>query len=70
MPIDTPQLLQRALHRIHKEVNQMSMRLNRYHFHQLATGYIDDGLMHVAEFYVNVSREEHVSSDVEMSDEE
>ncbi|KAL7207995.1 hypothetical protein ACSBR1_029866 [Camellia fascicularis] len=48
MPIDTPQLLQRALHNIREEVNRMSMRLNRYHFCQLAIERIEHGLMHEA----------------------
>ncbi|KAL7175184.1 hypothetical protein ACSBR2_028897 [Camellia fascicularis] len=70
MSIDTPQLLQMALHCIREEVTRMSMRLNRYHFCQLATKHAEDGLMHEAEFYLTISRKEQVLFDVKMSDEE
>ncbi|CAL5379921.1 unnamed protein product [Camellia sinensis] len=45
MPTDTPQLLQRALHRIRDEVNRMTQRLQRSGLMKTANERAEDGLM-------------------------
>ncbi|KAG5549132.1 hypothetical protein RHGRI_014486 [Rhododendron griersonianum] len=70
MPIDTPQLLQRALHRFREEVNCMQMRLQRHQYRFLANERRDEGLMGEVRFYMEASMNEDVQSDIEMSDED
>ncbi|KAH7856454.1 hypothetical protein Vadar_001576 [Vaccinium darrowii] len=70
MAIDTPQLLQRALHCIREEVNRMQMRLSRYNYQRLANERRDEGLMAEAHFYMEASMNEDVQSDIEMSDDD
>ncbi|KAF7112937.1 hypothetical protein RHSIM_Rhsim13G0134200 [Rhododendron simsii] len=70
MPIDTPQLLQRVLHRFLEEVNRMQMCLQRHQYRFLANERRDEGLMGEARFYMEASMNEYVQSDIEMSDED
>ncbi|KAH7847362.1 hypothetical protein Vadar_025257 [Vaccinium darrowii] len=70
MPTDTPQLLQRALHRIREEVNRMQMRLSRYNYQRLANERREEGLMAEANFYIEASMNEDVQSDIQMSDDD
>ena len=51
MPTDTPQLLQRALHRIRDEVNRMTQRLQRSELMKTANECVEDGLMDDAHQY-------------------
>ncbi|KAL7241242.1 hypothetical protein ACSBR2_006795 [Camellia fascicularis] len=55
MPIDTPQLLQRALHRIRNEVNRMTQRLQRYELRKTMNERAEDGLMDDAQQYFSWS---------------
>ncbi|KAF7113359.1 hypothetical protein RHSIM_RhsimUnG0133300 [Rhododendron simsii] len=70
MPIDTHQLLQRALHRFREEVNRMQMRLQRHQYRFLTNERRDERLMGEARFYMEASMNEDVQSDIEMSDED
>ncbi|KAL7188930.1 hypothetical protein ACSBR1_038733 [Camellia fascicularis] len=55
MPIDTPQLLQKALHRIRDEVNRMTQRLQRSELWKTANEHAEDGLMDDAQQYLSWS---------------
>ena len=52
MPIDTPQLLQRALNRMHEECNRTSLHLNRYNLSLLAEKRAEERLMEESKQYL------------------
>ena len=70
MPTDTPQLLQRALHRIRDEVNRMTQRLQRSGLMKTANERAEDGLMDDAHQYYAWSMDVMYESDIEMSDDD
>ena len=70
MPINTPQLLQMALHHFREEVNRMTQRHQRWSFLQSANEKKEDGFMAEWEMYMQESNDEKYQSDVEMSDED
>ena len=70
MPINTPHLLQMALHRYREEVNRMTQRHQRWSFFQSAIEKKEDGFMAEWEMYMQESNDEKYQSDVEMSDED
>ena len=70
MPIDTPQLLQRALHSICDEVNRMTQRLQRSELRKTANERVEDGLMDDAQQYFSWSMDAMYQSDIEMSDDD
>ncbi|KAH7837889.1 hypothetical protein Vadar_019254 [Vaccinium darrowii] len=70
MATGTPQLPQRALHRIREKVNRMQMRSSRYKYQCLANERREEGLMGEAHFYMEASMNEDVQSDIEMSDDD
>ena len=70
MPTDTPQLLQRALHRIRDEVNRMTQRLQRSELMKTANKRAKDGLMDDAHQYYAWSMDVMYESDIKMSDED
>ncbi|KAL7249757.1 hypothetical protein ACSBR1_011857 [Camellia fascicularis] len=70
MPTDTPQLLQRALHRICDEVNRMTQRLQRSSLMKTANERAEDGLMDDAHQYFAWSMDVMYESDIEMSDDD
>lgn len=69
MPIDTPELLQRALHHFCEEVNHIQMRLQWYNFRVLANERRHEGNIVAARLYLEAIRDE-VQSDIKMSDDD
>ncbi|KAL7224989.1 hypothetical protein ACSBR1_026299 [Camellia fascicularis] len=70
MLIDTPQLLQRALHRIRDEVNRMTQRLQRFELMKTANERAEDVLMNDAHQYFTWSMDAMYESNIEMSDDD
>ncbi|KAL7181291.1 hypothetical protein ACSBR1_040214 [Camellia fascicularis] len=70
MPIDTPQLLQKALHRIRNEVNRMTQRLQRSELRKTANERAKDGLMDDTQQYFSWSINTMYQFDIEMSDDD
>ncbi|KAF5932930.1 hypothetical protein HYC85_029101 [Camellia sinensis] len=68
MPTNTPQLLQRALHRIRDEVNRMTQCLQRSELTKTANERTEDALMDDAHQYFAWSMDVMYESDIEMSD--
>ena len=70
MPIDSPQLLQKALHRIRDEVNRMTQRLQRSELMKIANEHAEDRLMDDAHQYFTWSMDAMYESDIEMLDDD
>ncbi|KAL7194223.1 hypothetical protein ACSBR1_034602 [Camellia fascicularis] len=70
MPIDTPQLLQRALRRIHDEVNRMTQCLQRSELWKIADERTEDELMDDVQQYFSWSMDAMYQSHIEMSDDD
>ncbi|KAL7176109.1 hypothetical protein ACSBR2_029641 [Camellia fascicularis] len=70
MPIDTPQLLQRALYRVRDEVNRMTQRLQRSELWKIVNEHAEDGLMDDAQQYFSWSMDTMYQFDIEMSDDD